>query len=74
MSDPFTSLQPDSGHMLEKIITKIGTIITKKIRFQFLGNPLLWQVVNQMVSEVSIFSQKWRKGQSVCTCIWDKPG
>lgn len=55
MSDPFASLQPDSGHVLEKIITKIGTIITKKIRFQFLGSPLLWQVVNQMVSKVHIF-------------------
>lgn len=55
MSEPFTSLQPDSGHVLEKIITNIGTIIAKKIRFQFPGRPLPQQGVNQTVSEVNPF-------------------
>lgn len=74
MSDPFTSLQPDSGHVLEKIITKIGTIITKKIKLQFLGSPLLWQVVNQMALEVNIFFTEMEKDKPSALLTWDRAG
>lgn len=57
---------------VRKDYTKTGTLL--QIGFQFLGNPLQWQAVNQTVPEGNIFSPKWRKGQASAVLIWDRAG